>query len=325
MEKDSKILILGSTGLVGSAIVRELKKQKYTNIHTVDRKKDGIFHNYMWNNFDLRDYDITYKLFDKVKPEYVFNAAGKVGGIHANDSESADFIRDNLLIQLNVVNACHNFRVKKLLNLGSSCIYPKECELPIKEEYLMSGPLEETNRGYAIAKIAGITLCQMYHKQFGDNFISVMPTNLFGIHDNFNLKNSHVLPGLIRKIHEAKLNNDESVELWGDGTPKREFLYVDDLAEALVFLMNSYNDPKYIINVGTGREISIKELADLIKYVVGYNGNIKYNTDYPNGTMRKVLDVSRINNLGWHHKTNLIDGIKQTYEWFVQNYDNIKQ
>lgn len=324
MEKNSKILVLGSTGLVGSAIVRELKKQGYSNIHTIDRKKDGILHNYTWNNFDLRDYDVTVELFKKVKPEYVFNAAGKVGGIHANDSQSADFTRDNLLIQINVVNACHNFKVKKLLNLGSSCIYPKECKIPIKEEYLMTGPLEETNKGYAVAKIAGITLCQMYHKQYGDNFISVMPTNLYGQNDNFNLKNSHVLPATIRKFHEAKINNAESVEIWGSGNPMREFLHVDDLAEGLIFLMNNYNDPS-IINIGTGIDVSIKTLAESIKKITGFKGNIVWNDKYPDGTMRKLLDVSKIKKLGWKHKINLYDGIKQTYDWFIENYDSIKK
>lgn len=308
MEKDAKIYIAGHGGLVGSAIVRALKQSGYTNLLT--RTKEAL---------DLLDQRSTREFFEKEKPEYVFLAAAKVGGILANKEQRADFIYENLQIQNNIIKSAYDNGVKKLLFLGSSCIYPKLAPQPIKEEYLLTGELEETNDAYAIAKIAGIKMCQSFSEQYGVKYISVMPTNLYGIGDNFNLTTSHVLPAMIRKFHEAKMHNAENVTLWGTGSPKREFLYVDDLADALVFLMNSYESSE-IVNIGTGEDISIKELAEMVRGIVGFSGEIIWDTDKPDGTPRKLLDVSRLHSLGWKHSIGLEEGIKKTYIWFRENY-----
>lgn len=256
--------------------------------------------------------------FETEKPEYVFLAAAKVGGIVANNEYPADFIRDNLLIQSNVIDAAYRHHVKKLLFLGSTCIYPKLAPQPMKEEYLLTGELESTNEPYAIAKIAGIKMCQSYNRQYGTDFISVMPTNLYGPEDNYDLHTSHVLPALIRKFHEAKQSNAESVEIWGTGTPKREFLYSDDLADACVFLMKEYSGNE-IVNIGVGKDISIKELAETIQNVVGFKGELVFNTSKPDGTPRKLVDVTKLTNLGWKAQTNLVDGIQKAYQWFLDN------
>lgn len=307
MQKDSKIYIAGHTGLVGSAIRRNLQNNGFDNLIYQNSKE-----------LDLTDYNQTLEYFQKEKPEYVFLSAAKVGGILANRDYPADFIYQNLRIQLNVIESSRQVGVKKLLFLGSSCIYPKLAPQPIKEEYLLDGKLEETNEPYAIAKIAGIKLCQAYNRQYGTKFISAMPTNLYGINDNFDLNTSHVLPAIIRKMHDAKINNIDTVTLWGTGNPRREFLFVDDLAEALVFLMHQYEDNDWI-NVGTGEDISIKELAQTIQEIVGYQGQIIWDTTKPDGTPRKLLDVSKINQLGWKAKTSLKDGIEQTYNWYLEN------
>lgn len=307
MQKDSKIYIAGHTGLVGSAIRRNLQNNGFDNLIYQSSKE-----------LDLTDYNQTLEYFQKEKPEYVFLSAAKVGGILANRDYPADFIYQNLRIQLNVIESSRQVGVKKLLFLGSSCIYPKLAPQPIKEEYLLDGKLEETNEPYAIAKIAGIKLCQSYNRQYGTKFISAMPTNLYGINDNFDLNTSHVLPAIIRKMHDAKINNLETVTLWGTGTPRREFLFVDDLAEALVFLINQYEGNDWI-NVGTGEDISIKELAQTVQEIVGYQGQIIWDTTKPDGTPRKLLDVSKINQLGWKYKTSLKDGIEQTYNWYLED------
>lgn len=307
MNKQSKIYVAGHLGLVGSAIKRKLEKEGYNNL--IFRTKEEL---------DLLDNNKVEEFFKKEKPEYIFLAAAKVGGILANDSYPADFIYQNLTIQNNVIHNSYLHKVKKLLFLGSSCFYPRNCPQPIKEEYLLSGYLEETNRAYAIAKIAGIEMCQSYNKQYKTNFISVTPTNLYGQNDNFDLESSHVLPALIRRFHDAKINNDKGVIIWGTGLPKREFLFVDDLAEACIFLMDNY-DESDIINIGTGKDITIFELAELIKKVVGFKGKIINDTTKPDGTFQKLLDVSKINNLGWHHKISLEKGIKITYQWFLNN------
>ena len=308
MNKDSKIYVAGHTGLVGSAIYRKLKSEGYTNIITKTHKE-----------LDLTNQAKTQEFFENEKPEYVFLAAAKVGGIHANNTYPADFAYINIMIESNVIKASYDYGVKKLLFLGSSCIYPKLCPQPIKEEYLLTGPLEKTNEAYAIAKIAGLKMCQYFNRQYGTNYISVMPTNLYGPNDNFDLETSHVLPALIRKFHEAKINNKPYVEVWGTGTPRREFLYVDDLADAVIYLMNNYdeNEP---LNIGTGKDITIKELAGLIKEIVGYEGEIKFDTTKPDGTPRKLLDVSRLHNAGWEHKITLREGIENTYEWFKEKW-----
>jgi len=306
MEKNSKIYVAGHRGLVGSAIVRELENQGYTNILKRTRKE-----------LDLMSQVATEEFFAEEKPEYVFCAAAKVGGIWANKNQKAEFIYENLEVQNNLIHNAYKFGAKKLLFLGSSCIYPRQAPQPIKEEYLLTGPLEETNDAYAIAKIAGITMCQSYNKQYGTNFISVMPTNLYGINDNFDLENAHVLPSLLRKFHEAKLENKPKVEVWGTGSPMREFLYVDDLASAVVFLMNTY-DGSEIVNIGTGEDCTIKELAEMIKETVGYEGQIYWNTSKPDGTPRKLLDVSRLAKLGWKYKTDFKTGLKKTYEWYKE-------
>ena len=315
MNKDSRILVLGHNGLVGSSIIRELKKQGYENVLTSVRATG--------NRFDLRDPTQVKMAFHEYKPEYVFLAAAKVGGIGMNDNYSGDMIHNNLMIQTNVIEECHQRNVKKLMFLGSSCIYPKKCPQPIKEEYLLTGELEPTNIGYAVAKIAGLTMCEMHRKQFGDNFISVMPTNLYGPGDNFNLENAHVLPAMIRKFHEAKEAEKGMIELWGSGTPMREFLYIDDLAEGLVFLMKEYNDAEHI-NIGTGKDVTIMELAETVKEVVGFEGEIMWDGSKPDGTPRKLLDVSKINNLGWEATIELKEGIEKTYKWFTENYDTTR-
>jgi GDP-L-fucose synthase len=303
---DSKIYIAGHNGMVGSAIKRKLTELGYTNIITSSRKELNLTNQLAVQSF-----------FSSEKPEYVFLCAAKVGGIKANNEYKADFIYENLMIQSNIISSAKEFGVKKLLFLGSSCIYPKFSQQPIKEEYLLTGELEPTNDAYAIAKIAGIKMCQSYNQQYGTNFISVMPTNLYGYNDNYDLNSSHVLPAMIRKFHEAKMNKAYHVEIWGDGTPMREFLFVDDLAEACVYLMNNYNDSG-IVNIGTGEDITIKDLAYLVKEVVGFKGNILFNTQMPNGTPRKLLDVSKLANLGWKYKTSLREGIEKTYIDYVK-------
>lgn len=307
MDINSKIYIAGHNGMVGSAIVRELKCQSYSNIITKNR-----------NDLDLLNQEQVRQFFEQERPEYVFLAAAKVGGIHANNSQPAEFIYQNLQIQNNIIHNSYLNKVKKLIFLGSSCIYPKLSQQPIKEEYLLTGELEKTNYAYAIAKIAGIKMCQAYNQQYGCNFISAMPTNLYGINDNFDLETSHVLPALLRKFHEAKLANDKFVEVWGSGTPKREFLYVDDLAKACIFLM-SCKKSDAIVNIGTGNDQTIYELAQLIKEITGFKGNIKFNPEKPDGTPRKVLDVSKINKLGWKSQTQLTEGIRKVYEWYIKS------
>lgn len=313
MKKDAKIYIAGHSGLVGSAIHRALLEQGYTNI---------VFEPH--SRLDLLSRDQTNVFFATVKPEYVFLAAAKVGGIATNKNRPADFIYENLTIQNNVIHAAYKFNVKKLLFLGSSCIYPKFSKQPIREEYLLSGKLEPTNDAYAIAKIAGIIMCKSYNYQYGTNFIAAMPTNLYGQNDNFDLETSHVLPAMINKFHTAKKNNKRTVELWGTGTPRREFLYIDDMADAMLFMMNNFdknhNNPgDLFLNVGTGNEIAINDLASLVARIVGFEGSIIWNTAMPDGTPKKLLDVTRINSLGWKAKTSLEEGIKVTYEWFVRN------
>ena len=307
MNKNSKIYVAGHRGLVGSAIVRILKKKGYGNLILRAHKE-----------LDLLNQKAVENFFRKEGPEYVFLAAAKVGGIMANKTYPADFIQNNLTIQNNVIENAHRYGVKKLLFLGSSCIYPKMAPQPIREEYLLTGPLEPTNIAYAAAKIAGIIMCQSYNKQYGTNFISVMPTNLYGPNDNFDLENSHVLPAMIRKFHEAKISGSPNVVLWGTGSPKREFLHVDDLADACLFLMKNYDDSE-IVNIGTGTDISINPVAEKIKKVVGYKGKIVWDKTKPDGTPRKLLNVSRIRKLGWKHKIGLDAGLKKTYEWYENN------
>ena len=308
MNLGAKIYVAGHRGLVGSAIVRNLEAKGYKNIIYRTHKE-----------LDLTNQEAVRRFFEEEKPEYVFLAAAKVGGIHSNNTYPADFIYENLMIQNNVIKAAHDFEVKKLLFLGSTCIYPKMAPQPIKEEYLLTGSLEETNEAYAVAKIAGLEMCKFFKRQYGDNFISCMPTNLYGPNDNFDLKNSHVLPALIRKFHEAKVNNSDVVEVWGTGTPLREFLYVDDMADACVFLMENYDGEKHV-NIGTGEEVSIRELAETIKEVVGFEGELVFNTDMPDGTPRKLTTVDKLHGLGWKHKVSLNEGIKLAYNWFLENY-----
>ena len=307
MDFNQKIYVAGHQGLVGSAIIRKLKKEG--------------FHNFVTKTFtelDLRNQKDVEDFFSSERPDYVFLAAAKVGGILANDTYRAEFIYDNLMIAANVIHASYKFGVKKLLNLGSSCIYPKLAPQPLKEEYLLSGFLESTNEPYAIAKIAAIKLCKYYIEQYGVNFISVMPTNLYGPNDNFDLKTSHVLPALLRKFHEAKIQKKDSVTIWGSGNPRREFLFVDDLADALFFLMQNHtaNEIGDFVNLGTGKDITISDLALLIKEIIGFEGDINFDLSKPDGTPQKLLDVSKINSLGWKFKVNLEDGIKMVYEKF---------
>jgi GDP-L-fucose synthase len=302
MNKSDKIYIAGHRGMVGSAIVRVLEGAGYTNLIYRTSKE-----------LDLRSQEAVNAFFEAEKPDYVILAAAKVGGIHANNTYKADFIYDNLIMEANVIKAAHDSEVTKLLFLGSSCIYPKMAPQPLKEEYLLTGLLEPTNEPYAIAKIAGIKMCEAYRDQHGSNFISAMPTNLYGPNDNYDLNNSHVLPALIRKFHTAKVENLPSVEIWGTGSPKREFLHVDDLAEACLFLLENY-DQKELVNIGCGEDISIKDLALLIKDIVGYEGELTFNTDKPDGTPRKLLDMDKMHGLGWKHRINLRDGISQVYK-----------
>jgi GDP-L-fucose synthase len=307
MEKSSKIYIAGHRGMVGSAIHRKLISEGYTNIITRTSKE-----------LDLRNQPLVDAFFQTEQPEYVFLAAAKVGGIMANNTYRADFLYENLQLQNNVIHAAYVNKVKKLMFLGSSCIYPKLAPQPLKEEYLLTGILEPTNEPYAIAKIAGIKMCEAYRAQYGCNFISVMPTNLYGINDNYHPENSHVLPALIRRFHEAKMNNADHVEIWGTGSPLREFMYSDDLADACYFLMMNYNEPDFI-NIGTGHDLSIKDLAGLIKHVLGYEGSITFDTSKPDGTPRKLMDVSKLHSLGWKHKVELAEGIEMAYEDFLKN------
>jgi GDP-L-fucose synthase len=312
MQKESKIYVAGHRGLVGSAITRALIAQGYTNLILKTRQE-----------LDLLDAQAAADFFAKEKPEYVFLAAAKVGGIMANKTHPAEFIYQNLTVQNNVIHNAYLSGVKKLLFLGSSCIYPKLAPQPIKEEYLLSSELESSNKAYAVAKIAGIITCQSYNTQYGTNFISAMPTNLYGPNDNFDLETSHVLPALIRKFHEAKAESKKEVVVWGTGNAMREFLHVDDLARACIFLMNNYNDSE-IINIGTGVDVTIRELAETIKKVIGYERAITWDTTKPDGTPRKLLDVGKLHNLGWRHTIELNDGLQMTYEWFKENYHEKK-
>jgi len=307
MDKSSKIYIAGHTGLVGSAIVRNLKASGYTNFlfRTIEE-------------LDLTRQELVERLFEQEKPEYVILAAAKVGGILANNTYPAEFIYINIQLQNNIIHSAYKNGIKKLLFLGSSCIYPKHAPQPMKEEFLLDGKLEPTNEPYAIAKIAGIKMCQAYNRQYGTNFISVMPTNLFGPGDNFNLQTSHVLPALIRKFVDAKAEGKKSVTIWGTGSPKREFLYVDDLADAVIYLMNNYDDSE-IVNIGVGKDSTILEIAKLIQEEVGFQGSIEFDTSKPDGTMQKLLDVSRLHTLGWKAKTGLREGIRKTIEWYLKN------
>ncbi|NCT37343.1 GDP-L-fucose synthase [Bacillus sp. EB93] len=308
MNKNSKIYVAGHRGLVGSAILRNLQKEGYENLVLRTSKE-----------LDLREKNQVNTFFAEERPEYIFLAAAKVGGIVANNEFPADFIRDNLLIQTNVIDASYRYGATKLLFLGSTCIYPKMAPQPLKEEYLLTGELEPTNEPYAIAKIAGIKMCQSYNRQYGTKYISVMPTNLYGPEDNFDLHTSHVLPALIRKFHEAKESNLPFVEVWGTGTPLREFLYSEDLADACVYLMNNYSSDE-MVNIGVGHDLSIKELAEKIKAVVEYNGEIIFDKTKPDGTPRKLVDVTKLNSLGWKATTSMDEGLRKAYQWFLENY-----
>ncbi len=314
MKKNSKIYVAGGhSGLVGKALVRLLKENNYKNIIVKSRKQLDLLNQKKVDNF-----------FKKEKPEYVFLAAAKVGGILANKTQKADFLYENLAIQNNVIYSAWKYKVKKLLFLGSSCIYPRLAPQPMKEEYLLTGKPEETNDAYAIAKIAGVMLCQNFNQQYKTNFISLVPTNLYGPNDNFDFQTSHVVPVLIRKFHESMLGKKKNVVVWGSGKAYREFLYVDDLAEACIFLMKNYDDSE-IINVGTGEDIRIKDLAKLIKKIVVFEGKITFDKSKPDGAPRKRLDISKLDKLGWHSKTNLVEGIKMTYEWFLKNSPEISR
>lgn len=307
MEKNAKIYVAGHRGMVGSAIVRALKSQGYTNIITRTSKE-----------LDLRRQIDVEEFFAKEKPDYVFLAAAKVGGILANNEAPADFMYDNMILEMNVIHEAYKNKVKKLMFLGSSCIYPRMAPQPMKENCLLTSELEKTNEAYALAKISGLKYCEYLNRQYSTNFISVMPTNLYGPNDNYHPEHSHVLPALIRRFHEAKENNLNEVVIWGTGTPLREFLYVDDLADACVYLMNTYSGNE-TVNLGTGKELSIRELAELVKKVVGFKGNITFDTTKPDGTPRKLLNVSKLEKLGWKYKTELEDGIKLAYEDFLNN------
>ena len=307
MNTSDKIYVAGHRGLVGSAIVRRLQADGYDNLLLRTSKE-----------LDLREQSAVRQFFEAEKPDYVILAAAKVGGILANDTYPAEFIYDNLMMEVNIVDAAHRHDVKKLLALGSTCIYPRMAPQPLKEEYLLTGPLEPTNEWYAVAKIAGIKLCQAYRRQYGSSFIAAMPTNLYGPGDNFDLENSHVLPALIRKFHTAREKGDATVTLWGSGKPLREFLHVDDLADACLFLLENY-DEEEIVNIGVGEDLSIAELANIVRDVVGFEGEIVYDASKPDGTPRKLVDVSKITGLGWRAKKGLREGVAQTYQWFLDN------
>jgi GDP-L-fucose synthase len=312
LDKHSKIYIAGHRGLVGSAILRKLKDSGYVNLICKTHRE-----------LDLTRQEKVEAFFDRERPEYVFLAAAKVGGIGANSTYPAEFIYQNLAIQTNIIHAAHRFEVEKLLFLGSSCIYPRDCPQPMKEEYLLSGYLEDTNAPYAIAKIAGIEMCRSYNRQYGARFISVMPTNLYGPNDNFDLETSHVLPALIRKFHEAKVHRRKDVEIWGSGTPRREFLHVDDLADACVFLMDTY-DGDEIVNIGVGRDLTIRELSEMIAEIVGFEGELRFDVGKPDGTPVKRLDVSRLRALGWEAKIPLRQGLEETYGWYRERAKRIE-
>ncbi len=307
MEKNDKIYVAGHRGLVGSAIVRSLERQGYTNVI-------GRTH----SELDLLDQLAVRNFFETEKPDIVILAAAKVGGINANNTAPADFAYENLQIQCNVIKCAHDYKVKKLLFLGSTCIYPKMAPQPIPEDALLTGPLEQTNEAYALAKISGMQMCKYFKRQYGDNFISCMPTNLYGPHDNYELNGSHVMPAMIRKFHEAKVNNAPSVELWGTGSPLREFLYVDDMADACVYLLENYEGEQHV-NIGTGKEVTIKQLAETVKKTVGYEGEIVWNKDMPDGTPRKLTDVSKLHDMGFYHKVDLEEGVELAYNWFREN------
>jgi GDP-L-fucose synthase len=312
MPRNAKIYVAGHKGLVGSSICRVLRLNGYDNL---------ILKNH--DELDLENEKLVDEFFNNNKPDYVFLSAAKVGGILANNNYPVDFLNKNLKIELNVINSSFKYGVKKLLFLGSSCIYPRLCPQPIKEEYLLTGSLEPTNEWYAIAKIAGIKMCQAYNRQYNKNFISCMPTNLYGPEDNFSPSGSHVIPGLMLRIHNAKINNESEVTIWGTGKPRREFLYIDDLASALLLLMNKYNDSE-IINIGYGNDISIKDLALLIAEIIEFKGRLIFNDNIPDGTPQKLLEISKLKSLGWNAQIDLINGLKTTYEWFKNNYENIK-
>ena len=312
MEKTDKIYVAGHRGLVGSAIVRSLKRQGYESVIGKSHKE-----------LDLTEQAAVRAFFEEERPDIVVLAAAKVGGINANNTSPADFAYENMQIQCNVIKCCHDYGVKKLLFLGSTCIYPKLAPQPIPEDALLTGELEKTNEAYAIAKISGMEMCRFYKMQYGDHFISCMPTNLYGPHDNYELQGSHVMPAMIRKFHEAKVNGAPTVELWGTGKPLREFLYVDDMADACVFLLEHYDGEQHV-NIGTGRELTIAQLAELVKKTVGYEGEIVWNGDMPDGTPRKLADVSKLHALGWTHKVELEEGIKLAYDWFKENVDTAR-
>lgn len=312
MEKTDKIYVAGHRGLVGSAIVRSLKRQGYESVIGKSHKE-----------LDLTEQAAVRAFFEKERPDIVVLAAAKVGGINANNTSPADFAYENMQIQCNVIKCCHDYGVKKLLFLGSTCIYPKLAPQPIPEDALLTGELEKTNEAYAIAKISGMEMCRFYKMQYGDHFISCMPTNLYGPHDNYELQGSHVMPAMIRKFHEAKVSGAPTVELWGTGKPLREFLYVDDMADACVFLLEHYDGEQHV-NIGTGRELTIAQLAELVKKTVGYEGEIVWNGDMPDGTPRKLADVSKLHALGWTHKVELEEGIKLAYDWFKENVDTAR-
>lgn len=311
MEQNSRIYVAGHRGMVGSAIVRKLHEKGYQNIIVKTSKE-----------LDLRNQQAVNDFFEKETPDYVFLAAAKVGGIIANNTYRAEFLYDNLMMETNIIQAAYKANVKKLLFLGSSCIYPRLAPQPMKEEYLLTGLLEQTNEPYAIAKIAGIKLCEAYRDQYGCNYIAAMPTNLYGKGDNYHLQNSHVIPALIRKFHEAKTVGKAEVEIWGTGTPLREFMFVDDLADGCLYLMNHYNE-KLFVNIGTGEEISIRALAELIKIVVGFEGDIVFDTTKPDGTPRKLMDSSRVHALGWKHKTSLKEGLIKSYQYFKEGEERL--
>ncbi len=312
MDKNAKIYVAGHRGLVGSAIVRNLQSKGYTNII-------GRTH----RELDLLNQAAVREFFEEKRPDVVVLAAAKVGGINANNTAPADFAYDNMQIQCNVIKCAHDYKVKKLLFLGSTCIYPRLAPQPIPEDALLTGPLEETNEAYAIAKISGLEMCKYFKRQYGDDFISCMPTNLYGPYDNYDLKNSHVMPAMIRKFHEAKIKHDQTVELWGTGTPLREFLYVDDMADACTFLLENYSGEQHV-NIGTGKEVTIKKLAETVRETVGFTGKIVWNNDMPDGTPRKLTSVDKLHALGWMHKIDLEEGVKLAYDWFSENIEQAK-